>query len=203
VTVEGLGQQLKSPVALGPVWPWASIPGFPLTDKGLHQAGQRHRSDGSVQLLSSDFSTDPADQDVGQEPTQGSVSPPVLWWWPLFTFEDNLQLVPKDVKDAVSGVGLWDHVVPQPASASVLVEVFTGVPRLVHVFEDSGSFVFQGGGGRRGDWIVDTLTLSLSLRDSGTPPGTVCLRLISTISSLAATDLLMSMLVTFPEPRGV
>lgn len=131
------------------------------------------------------------------------MSPPALWWWPLFTFEDDLQLIPKDVKDAVSGVGLRDHMVPQPASTSILVEVFTGVPRLVHVFEDSGSFVFQGGGRRRGDWVVDTLTLSLSLRDSGTPPGTVCLRFISTIRLLGATDLLLSKLVTFPEPQGV
>lgn len=75
MTVEIPSQQAMSPVTLGPFWPWVSISGFPLTDKGLHQAGQRHHGDGSVQLLGSDFPTDPANRDVGQEPTQGSVSP--------------------------------------------------------------------------------------------------------------------------------
>lgn len=46
---------------------------------------------------------------------------------PAHTFEDDLKLIPKDVKDAVSGVGLRDHMVPQPASARVLVEIVTGL----------------------------------------------------------------------------
>lgn len=48
---------------------------------------------------------------------------------------------------------------------------------------------------------MDTSTLSLSLRDSGTPLGMVCLRFIPAISLLAATDLLSSKLVTFPSHR--
>lgn len=88
---------------------------------------------------------------LGRNPPKVQCHPPSLWWWPLFTFEDDLHLIPKDVKDAVSGIGLRDHVVPQPASASILVEVFTRALRLVHVLEDSGSFLFQGGGGRKGD----------------------------------------------------
>lgn len=65
------------------------------------------------------------------------------------TFEDDLQLIPENVKDAVSGVGLGDHMMPQPASASILVEVVTGLLRFVHVLKDSGSFLSRGGGERR------------------------------------------------------
>lgn len=75
------------------------------------------------------------------------------------TFEDDLQLVSEDVKDTVSGVGLGDHVAPQPASACVLVEVFTGLPGRVHVLEDPGGCswgrVEREGGSRL--WAVDGL----------------------------------------------
>ena len=35
----------------------------------------------------------------------------------VLTFEDDLQLIPEDVEDAVARVGLRDHVAPQPAPA--------------------------------------------------------------------------------------
>ena len=57
----------------------------------------------------------------------------------VLTFEDDLQLVPKDVEDAVARVGLRDHVAPQPAPACVLVEVVTRLHGWVHVLEDPGS----------------------------------------------------------------
>lgn len=63
----------------------------------------------------------------------------------MLTFEDDLQLVPKDVKDAVARVGLRDHVAPQPAPACVLVEVVTRLHGRVHVLEDPGSCSSPGG----------------------------------------------------------
>lgn len=56
------------------------------------------------------------------------------------TFEDNLQFVPQNVKDAVTGTGLWDDMALQPAPTGVLVEVFTGLCGLVHVLEEPSSF---------------------------------------------------------------
>ena len=70
------------------------------------------------------------------------------------TFEDDLQLVSKDVKDAVPGVGLGDHVMLQPASARVLVEVVTRFPGRVHVPEDPGSCSAAGVGRERGDPVA-------------------------------------------------
>lgn len=49
---------------------------------------------------------------------------------------------------------------------------------------------------------MDTLALSLSLRDSGTLLELVCLRFTSTISLLAATDLLLSKLDTRSLEHG-
>ena len=57
----------------------------------------------------------------------------------VLTFEDDLQLIPEDVEDAVARVGLRDHVAPQPAPACVLVEVVTRLHGRVHVLEDPGS----------------------------------------------------------------
>lgn len=56
------------------------------------------------------------------------------------TFEDDLQLVPQDVKDAVSGAGLWDHMPVQPAPTGILVEILARVSCGVHVLDDSGSW---------------------------------------------------------------
>lgn len=65
-----------------------------------------------------------------------------FWGWSSFlpTFEDDLQLVPQDVKDAVSGAGLWDHVPVQPAPTGILVEILAWVSCGVHVLDDSGSW---------------------------------------------------------------
>lgn len=69
------------------------------------------------------------------------------------TFEDDLQLIPKDVKDTVAGVGLGDHVALQPASARVLVEVVTGFPGWVHVLEDPGRCSWRRAERGRGSWL--------------------------------------------------
>lgn len=71
------------------------------------------------------------------------------------TFEDNLQLVPQNVKDAVAGTGLWDDMALQPTPAGVLVEIVTRLHRLIHVLQEPGSFKTSqrkagGGGGKRG-----------------------------------------------------
>lgn len=71
------------------------------------------------------------------------------------TFEDDLQLVPQDVKDTVPGVGLRDHVAPQPASARVLVEVVTWFLGQVHVLEDPGGCSSPGWAKKKGDPVVD------------------------------------------------
>lgn len=52
------------------------------------------------------------------------------------TFEDNLQLVPQNVEDAVTGAGLRDDVPFQPPPTRVLVEVVTWLHRCVHVLQE-------------------------------------------------------------------
>lgn len=49
------------------------------------------------------------------------------------TFQDDLQLVPQDVKDAVPGAGFGDHMAVQPAPTGILVEILAGVSCWVHV----------------------------------------------------------------------
>lgn len=53
------------------------------------------------------------------------------------TFEDDLQLVPEDVEGAVSGGGLRDDVLLQPATTGVLVEVVTWFHTHVHVLQET------------------------------------------------------------------
>lgn len=59
------------------------------------------------------------------------------------TFEDDLQLISQDVKDTVSGAGLWDDVPVQPAPAGVLVEILAWVSCWVHVLDYSSSWVSE------------------------------------------------------------
>jgi hypothetical protein len=56
------------------------------------------------------------------------------------TFEDNLQLVPQNVKHTVTGAGLWDDMALQPTPAGVLVEVLTRLHRGIHVLQESRGF---------------------------------------------------------------
>lgn len=53
------------------------------------------------------------------------------------TFEDDLQLVSQDVKGAVSGAGLWNDVLFEPASTGILVEVVTWIHGGVHVLDET------------------------------------------------------------------
>lgn len=57
----------------------------------------------------------------------------------LLTFEDNLQLVPQNVKDAVAGARLRDNVSLQPTPASILVEIIAGLYRIIHVLQEPSS----------------------------------------------------------------
>lgn len=56
------------------------------------------------------------------------------------TFEDNLQLVPQNVKDAVTGTRLWYDMPLQPTPAGVVVEVITRLHGRVHVLQEPSSF---------------------------------------------------------------
>lgn len=78
-------------------------------------------------------------QPVSSEITTGA------WGWSSLipTFQDDLQLVSEDVKDAVSGAGLWDDVPVQPAPAGVLVEILARVSCGVHVLDYSGSWAAE------------------------------------------------------------
>lgn len=58
----------------------------------------------------------------------------------ILTFEHNLQLVPEDVKDAVTRAGLGDDVALQPTPAGVLVEVIAGLHRRIHVLQEPRRF---------------------------------------------------------------
>lgn len=63
--------------------------------------------------------------------------------WPLkirLTFEDNLQLVPQNVKDTVTGARLRDDMSLQPTPAGVLVEILTRLHRFIHVLQEPGGF---------------------------------------------------------------
>ena len=59
------------------------------------------------------------------------------------TFEDNLQLVPQNVKDAVTGARLRYDMSLQPTPAGVLVEIITRLHRLIHVLQKASGF--EGG----------------------------------------------------------
>lgn len=62
--------------------------------------------------------------------------------WPTevqLTFEDNLQLVPQNVEDAVTGARLRDDMSLQPAPAGVLVEIITRLHRFIHVLQEPSS----------------------------------------------------------------
>lgn len=80
------------------------------------------------------------------KPTQGSecCSPLTDKDSTRLTFEDNLQPVPQNVKDAVAGARLRDDVSLQPTPAGVLVEIITRLHRLVHVLQEPSSFGITG-----------------------------------------------------------
>lgn len=65
------------------------------------------------------------------------------------TFQDNLQLVPQNVEDAVTGAGLRDDVAFQPSPARVLVEIITRLHRRIHVLQEPSGFETQRGGSQR------------------------------------------------------
>lgn len=56
------------------------------------------------------------------------------------TFEDNFQLVPQNVKNAVTGTRLWYDMPLQPTPTGILVEIITRLHRLIHVLQEPGSF---------------------------------------------------------------
>lgn len=69
------------------------------------------------------------------------------------TFQDNLQLVPQNVEDAVTGAGFRDDVAFQPSPACVLVEIITRLHRRIHVLQEPSGFETQkkrGWGGHGG-----------------------------------------------------
>ena len=81
------------------------------------------------------------------------------------TFEDNLQLVPQNVKDAVAGARLRDDVSLQPTPAGVLVEIITRLHGLIHVLQEPSGFGVTGtkkrGKGREDPHVVGKTALCI------------------------------------------
>lgn len=69
------------------------------------------------------------------------------------TFEDNLQLVPQNVKDAVTGARLRYDMSLQPTPAGVLVEIITRLHGLIHVLQEASGFE----GGKIHTWSENSL----------------------------------------------